>query len=633
MDHSGGRKMVLTVLGAGCSLFILVNLLYIAIPGLVMMIILFTFMAIFGFYTRPLSRESNLLRAVDFILIAASVIVCLYIVINHEELDWRGQTFPTRTDLVVFLTGILLVLELTRRAVGPILPIIAGITLLYALAGEHAGTLWGHPGFSFERIVGHTFSENGVFTTPMRVVVRYVYLFLLFGAFMKATGVGNSIISLANAVAGKSRGGPAKVAIIASAFFGSVSGSALANVGTTGAFTIPLMIKLGYRPHFAGAVEAVASTGGQWMPPVMAGTAFILCEFVGVSYSELIIAAFVPAVIYYLCIALQIDLEAVRLELRGLAPEEIPSAFRIIKHEGYLFLPLVVLVFDLMVLKHSVIHAAFLSLLGCIVVSWFRKSTRMGFRSIVTALSEGAQSAVVVSAACSCAGIIIGVLGLTGLGTRLSSLLVELSGGNHFILLFFTAVVALILGMGMPTSGAYIICAVIMAPALVKVGFPILPVHMLILYYAVINCITPPVALAAYFAAGIAKADPMRTAFTATKLGIMAYFVPIIFVYNQEIILVGTTGNIILSISLCVLSMFVLAMGLNGKFYFENIGWSPLHRVLLILVSGAVLTTNGYLRVLGVAGVIVLLALNKQTRAFILKFFSGFRKKQYEAGG
>jgi len=619
MDHSDSKNLILTVLGVGCSLFMLVNLLYIALPGLVLMNILFTFMAIFGFYKNPLSGESNLLRALDFILMAASVIVCIYVVINNDELDWRGQAFPTSMDLVIFVTGILLVLELTRRSVGPILPIIAVLTLIYAFGGEHLGSPWGHPGFSFQRIVGHTFSENGIFTTPMRVVVRYVFLFLLFGAFMRSTGVGDSIISLANAVAGKSRGGPAKVAIIASGLFGSVSGSALANVGTTGAFTIPLMIKLGYSPRFAGAVEAVASTGGQWMPPVMAGTAFILCEFVGISYSQLIVAAFIPALIYYLCIALQIDLEAVRLGLQGLPPEEIPSAFKIIRHEGYLFLPLVVLVFDLMVMKHSIVHAAFLSLLGCIVVSWFRKSTRMGFRQIIDSLSEGAQSAVVVTAACACAGIIIGVLGLTGLGTRLSSLLVELSGGNHFILLFFTGLVALILGMGMPTSGAYIICAVIMAPALVKVGFPILPVHMLILYYAVINCITPPVALAAYFAAGIAKADPLQTAFTATRLGIMAYLVPIIFVYNQEILMIGHTGGIILSISLCVLAMFVLAMGLSGKFYFGNIRWSTLQRVLLVAGSGCMLTTYGYLRLLGFVAAIALLMLNRRTRAFILK--------------
>jgi len=633
MDHSDSRNMILTVLGVGCSVFMLINLLYIALPGLILMIILLTFMSIFGFYTKPLSGEWNLLRALDFILIAASMIICIYIVINHDELDWRGQTMPTNMDLAVFITGILLLLELTRRAVGPILPIIAVLSLIYALVGEHVGSPWGHPGFAFERIIGHTFSENGVFTTPMRVVARYVFLFLLFGAFMRATGVGNSIISLANAVAGKSRGGPAKVAVIASALFGSVSGSALANVGTTGAFTIPMMIKLGYRPHFAGAVEAVASTGGQWMPPVMAGTAFILCEFVGVSYSELIIAAFVPAVIYYLCIALQIDLEAVRLELRGLPPEEIPSAFKMIKREGYLFLPLIVLVVDLMVVKHSIIYAAFLSLLSCIVVSWFRKSTRMGFRKIVEALSEGAQSAVVVTAACACAGIIIGVLGLTGLGTRLSSLLVELSGGIHFLLLFFTGLVALILGMGMPTSGAYIICAVIMAPALVMAGFPILPVHMLILYYSVINCITPPVALAAYFAASIANADPMQTAFTATKLGVMAYLMPIVFVYNQEILLIGNAGGIILSITLCVLAMFVLAMGLYGKFYFENIDWPPLQRVLLIMASGCMLTTYGYLRILGVVAVIALLMLRRQTRTFILKSLFGWKLKEYGVEG
>jgi TRAP transporter 4TM/12TM fusion protein len=633
MAHHDSRNMILTVLGVGCSLFMLVNLLYIAIPGLILMTVLLTFMFIFGFYKKPLSGESNLLRAVDFFLMAVSILVCIYVVVNHDELDWRGQTMPTSMDLAVFLTGILLLLELTRRAVGPILPIVAVLTLIYALVGENLGTLWGHPGFAVDRIIGNTFSENGIFTTPMRVVVRYIFLFLLFGEFMNATGVGNSIISLANAVAGRSRGGPAKVAVIASALFGSVSGSALANVGTTGAFTIPMMKKLGYPPHFAGAVEAVASTGGQWMPPVMAGTAFILCEFVGIPYSELIIAAFFPALLYYICIMLQVDLEAVNLGLRGLSSEETPSLFEMIKKEGYLFSPLIVLIIDLLVVKHSIVHAAFMSLLSCIVISWFKKSTRMGFGEIVKALSEGAQSAVVVTAACACAGIIIGVLGLTGLGTRLSSLLIELSGGIKILLVFFTSIVALILGMGMPTTGAYIICAVIMGPALVAAGFPILSVHMLILYYAVLNCITPPVALAAYFAASLAEADPMRTAVTATKLGIMAFVVPIIFLYNPEILLIGNAGGIILSMILCVLALFVLAMGFYGKFYFRNIGWSWWQRVLFTMAAGCMMTTHGYLRVAGVFTVIALLMFNRQTRAFIVKSIFIWGQKEYEIEG
>ena len=616
-DHKG--NVVLTVLGVICSLFMLTNLLYIAIPGLILMTILLTFMFIFGFYKKPLSRESNLLRAVDFILIAAGIIVCVYVVVYHDELDWRGQTMPTSLDLAIFVTGILLLLELTRRTVGAILPVIAVLTIIYALVGENLGNLWGHPGFAADRIIGNTFSENGIFTTPMRVVVRYIYLFLLFGAFMNSTGVGNSIISLANAIAGKRRGGPAKVAVIASAMFGSVSGSALANVGTTGAFTIPMMKKLGYRPHFAGAVEAVASTGGQWMPPVMAGTAFILCEFVGIPYAELIIAAFFPALLYYLCIMLQVDLEAVNLGLRGLPPEEIPPLFEMIKKEGYLFLPLFVLVFDLLVVKHSIVFAAFTSLLSCIVVSWFRKSTRMGPRKFIAALSEGAESAVVVTAACGCAGIIIGVLGLTGLGTRLSSLLVELAGGIPFLLVLFTSIVALILGMGMPTTGAYIICAVIMAPALVLAGFPVLAVHMLILYYAVLNCITPPVALAAYFAASLAKADPMRTAITATKLGVMAFIVPFMFLYNPEFLLIGNAGRIALTLTLAVLAMFVLAMGLYGRFYFQSITWSLWQRALLIAAALCLITNYAYLRIPGLVVVIALLMINRPVREFIIK--------------
>ncbi len=602
--------LLMSGLGVICSLFMLTNLTVLIIETWIIETILLAFMVVLGIYYHPLSK-SWLGRTVDVLLMVAETVCAIYIILNLERLIYIGQTFPTSLDLVIFIIGIIILIELTRRTVGWVLPVVAIVCIVYAFFGQYIGGLWGHPGFSFSRITGLIYSENGVFTIPMRVVVRYIYLFLLFGAFLNVSGVGEAVIAFANAIAGRARGGPAKVAIIASALFGSISGSALANVGTTGAFTIPMMKRIGYKPHFAGAVEAVASTGGQWMPPVMAGTAFILAEYVELPYREVMIAAFIPACLYYLCLGLQIDLEAVKMKLKGLTPEETPRVGAVLKKGGYLFFPVVVLVVDLLVLNHSVIHAALYATASCILVSWVRSETRMGIKKILSSLDAGARSSIVVTLSCACAGIIIGVLNLTGLGVRLGSLMVKLSQGNAFVMLIFTGIVALILGMGMPTTGAYIICAAIMAPAIVMIGMPVLPVHLLILYYAVINCITPPVALAAYAAASLARASPMRTAVTATRLGIVAYFVPILFVYNQELLLIGKPFDILVSIFFAVIGVAVLSMSLNGKFYAFGITWDVWQRIFLLAAATAMFMPVTTYRLMGL-GLLVISVLSNR---------------------
>lgn len=601
----------------------LANLTVVIIETWMIEVILLAIIVLLGVKYHPFSH-SRFGRALDWGILVANVICAAYILWNLERLLYMGQTFPTALDQVIFTIGTLIVLEMSRRVVGWILPGVALLCILYAFFGQHIGGLWGHPGFDFFRISGHIYSENGIFTVPMRVVVRYIYLFLLFSAFLGLSGVGDTIIAVANAIAGGTRGGPAKVAIIASALFGSISGSALANVGTTGAFTIPMMKRIGYRPEFAGAVEAVASTGGQWMPPVMAGTAFILAEYVELPYREVMIAAFIPALLYYLCLGFQIDLEAIRLRLQGLRPEETPNLWSVVKKSGYQFFPLLLLLIDILVFDHSVIHAALYGTASCVVVSWVKKSTRMGPRKILQALDGGARASIVVTTCCACAGIIIGVLNLTGLGVRLGSLMISVSQGNAFIMLFFTGLVALILGMGMPTTGAYIICASVMAPGLVMVGLPLFPVHLFILYYSVINCITPPVALAAYTAASLAGSNPLQTAIQATRLGIVAYFVPILFIFNQGLLLSGGFKNILISIIFGIVGVAILAMFFNGRFYAHGITWSPWQRVLLLAAAVGVFIPDSNYQSIGLIFLAVAILSNRD----FLKWIAGFMRRE-----
>ncbi len=614
----------LSALGVICSLFMLTNLTVLIIETWMIEVILLAIMVLLGIHYHPFSH-SRFGRAFDWVLSAANIVCAAYILWNLERLLYLGQTFPTPLDQVMFSIGTLIVLEMSRRVVGWVLPGVALICLIYAFFGQHIAGLWGHPGFDFSRISGHIYSENGIYTVPMRVVVRYIYLFMLFSAFLGLSGVGDTIIAMANAVAGRARGGPAKVAIIASALFGSISGSALANVGTTGAFTIPMMKKIGYQPHFAGAVEAVASTGGQWMPPVMAGTAFILAEYVELPYREVMIAAFVPAILYYLCLGFQIDLEAIKLKLQGLKPEETPKFWAVLIRSGYQFIPLLLLLIDILVFDHSVIHAALYATASCVLVSWGKKSTRMGPRRILQALDNGAKASIVVTTCCACAGIIIGVLNLTGLGVRLGSLMIAVSQENPFIMLFFTGFVALILGMGMPTTGAYIICASIMAPGLVMVGLPLFPVHLFILYYSVINCITPPVALAAYTAAALAGSDPLRTAMCATRLGVVAYFVPVLFIFNPGLLLMGGLKNIFVTILLAVLGVAVLAMSFNGRFYAQGVNWNLWQRILLLAAAvGIFIPDRNY----QIFGFICLAAVTASNRWLLKWAIALFRREQ-----
>lgn len=544
----------------------------------IFMIVIF----ILGFWVYRGAKKTRRAGGIDILLMACGVAPCIYILLFHDDLLVTLGSTPETIDLI-FGVGILAaVLELTRRSIGLPMFVVAVIFLLYGYFGNYLPGLLGHSGFSMERLIGFMYSTDGIFTTPLMVMTIYIYLFLLFGAFFESSGVGKFIIDLANAVAGGTRGGPAKVATWASCLFGMISGSAIANVMTTGAFTIPMMKKLGYSPTFAGAVEATASTGGQIMPPIMGAAAFILAEFVNLPYSQVMIAAFIPGFLYYACLFCQIDLRAVSQGLQGLPKKDLPKLWPTVKERGHLFLPIIILVLALVVIRTSTIRAVLYALASTLIVSFFRRDTRMGPEKIFQAMGQAAKSSISIAAPCAAAGIIIGVFGLTGLGLRLTSLLVYLAGDQHFVLMVFSALVALILGMGLPTSPAYIICAVIAAPALINLGFNPLAVHLFIFYFAVINCITPPVALAAFAAAGLAGSDPMRTGLAATRLGIVSYFVPFMFVYNPVLLMNGPAWQILHAFLTAFLGVAVLAMGIEGRFYAWKIKWNLFQRALFM---------------------------------------------------
>jgi len=425
--------------------------------------------------------------------------------------------------------------------VGLPIVVIASSFLLYSYFGAYFPGFLAHRGYSISRIVSHMyFTTEGILGIPLGVSATFIFLFVLFGAFLEKTGIGKLFIDIANAIAGWASGGPAKVAVITSALEGTVSGSSVANTVGSGSFTIPMMKKLGYRPEFAGAVEASASTGGQIMPPVMGAAAFLMSEFIGMPYIEIAKAAAIPACLYFLGILIEVHFEAKRCNLRGMSRSELPRFIDVVKERGYLFLPLFAIIYVLTE-GYTPTYAALIGLALSVVAGMLRKATRMSPRDILNALEAGARGALGVAIACATAGIIVGVVTLTGLGLKMANGLIDLAGGNLFFTLFFSMITSLILGMGAPTTANYVITSTMAAPALVQLGVPLLAAHMFVFYFGIIADLTPPVALAAYAGASIAKANPFKTGVISTKLAIGAFIVPYVFVYNPAMLLIGTT--------------------------------------------------------------------------------------------
>ncbi|MBZ4652848.1 MAG: transporter permease [Peptococcaceae bacterium] len=495
------------------------------------------------FLLYPFSKKSakDSLTVVDILLAILSLATGAYILISYDGIVLRAG-MPNQTDLFFAFITLLLVLEAGRRITGKELAILAVVFLAYAYFGRSLpGNLLSHRGYGIKDILDYMYlTTEGIFGIPIGVSSTYIILFILFGSFLDKSGMGQFFNDLAMALAGTSRGGPAKVAVVSSGFMGSINGSAVANVVTTGCFTIPLMKKVGYRPEFAGAVEAAASVGGQILPPVMGAAAFIMAETLGVPYLKIAIAAAVPAVLYYLGIIMMVHLQACKRGLQGIPKEEVPRVWDVLKSRGHLLLPLVGLVY-LLVKGYTPIYAAFYSIVLTILVSALKKETRMSFRDILKALENGTRTALGVAMSCAIVGIIVGVATLTGFGLKLASAILLVGQGNLFITLVLTMIACLILGMGLPSIPAYIITATMAAPALAKMGIPPLVSHMFVFYFGMLANLTPPVALAAFAGAGIAGANPTSTGIQSMKLALAGFIVPFVFVYSPSLMLINTT--------------------------------------------------------------------------------------------
>lgn len=524
-----------------------------------------TLMAIvFLFYPATEKSPRNCPSPLDWILALASLGSMFWLLMTYDRLLYANLQ-ATLPDLAVAVLTMVLLVEASRRSVGLPLTILSVIFLAYTRMGPMLPGLFAHRGFNWERIIIRmALTDQGIYGVTIMVSSSYVFMFILFGAFLSASKTSDFFNDFSLALAGKYRGGPAKVAVVASALMGSISGSAQANVATTGAFTIPLMKRVGYKPHFAGAVEAAASTGGILMPPIMGAAAFVMSSFLGIPYVKIMIAGFTPAFLYYLAIMFMVDLRAKKRGLTGLSDSEIPSLKGTMLDKGHMTVPLVVIIYFL-VAGYTPLFSAFLGLFAIILVSSLKKSTRMSFKGMILALDEGARSAAPVGISCAIVGFIVGAVGMTGLGQVIAMNIIMFAGGKLWAALILCMIAALILGMGLPATPCYIITATIAAPALQQMGVPALAAHFFAFYYGSMSAVVPPVALTSYTAAGLAGARPFKVAISALGLALSGLLLPFLFVYNPDLLFINfELPKYLMNLSTAIVGLFALSCGLIG---------------------------------------------------------------------
>lgn len=555
---------------------------------------------------------------INLLLSASGLLMVAYVVLNFERLTTRIRFVdtPTAADVVIGLVLTILLLEACRRITGPVLPIITVVFIAYAFAGPSLPGALGHTGMTLESFIDQQFlSVGGIFGIPTGVATEFVFYFILFAAFLKVSGGGQLFMDLSVWATRRSHGGPAKASILGSSMMGSISGSAVGNVASTGIFTIPLMTRVGYKPTFAGAVESVASTGGQLMPPIMGAAAFILAEFIGRPYVEVMAAALVPAIAYYLGVFLMVHLEARK---RGLGPvgETEDSAVNAdgtrdaVLRRLHLLIPLVVLVGHI-VAGFSLPLSAVRSIVSVVLISFLRKATRLSLPEVLDALAQGARQAVVVSIPSATAGIIVGVISFSGVGLTLSSFVVRSAGGVLLIALLLVMISAMVLGLGMPTSGAYIMAGLLAAPALQRMGVSPMASHLFVFYFAVISMITPPVGLATIAAAGISGQSIMRTGWQGLRLALPGLIVPFAFVFHPPIILEGSAAEVAWAVSTVMAGVAALAFAIMSRVF---VACRPLE-VVLLWASGLLLIAPGVRsNMLGLAAGMVVIALQLARR-------------------
>ncbi len=560
----------------------------------------------FLFYAaRPKNKDR--VGFIDIFLILASLSSFVYMMWAFDDLVLRAGVLPEGYDTLFGLLAVVTVIELTRRTAGWALTLLLLVFILYCFAGPYLpGILW-HKGYSFERLVSFLCSPNGIYNVPLGVTARFVYIFVLFGAFLELSGAAPFFMDFSYALAGRSRGGPAKVAIISSGLLGMVNGTSTGNVVTTGSLTIPLMKRAGYSPYFAGAVEAVASTGGQIMPPVMGAAVFLMAQMLNKPYTDIMVAALIPALLYYIALYLSVDLEAGRLKLLGVEREMLPPWSRI-RAQAHMALPILVLLYYLLFLSSSVVLAGLMGLATAIFIGvadrLVKRKKMYTPREVLDTVRSGGVNVIQITATCAAAGIIMGVLTLTGLGLKVAPIVVDFSGGSLLVTLFLTMGVTIILGMGLPTIAAYAIPASVVAPALLEMGVGEMGAHLFILYYASLSAITPPVALASYAAAAIAGVSPIKLAVIGLRLGLAGFIIPFMFVYGPQLLLLGSAPSIVLACVTALIGVYALSIAIVG--YFREPVSRPCRA--LFIASAVVLIKPGlYTDIIGLTLFILLL--------------------------
>lgn len=633
---------LITILAVGLSLFQLyaagiqpLGLFYQrSIHLALIMMLAFLIFPVFG----PKRRRGVIGWIIDVVFFSGAFLTGFYLSFFLDEIIARAG-FWSQTDMIVGGVAVVTVLEASRRAVGLGMTIIGLLAVIYALAGPRGTLPWladwmpgimAHRGYSLDRVIGQLYlGQEGVFGLPLGVAATYIFIFVLFGAFLESTGAGRFFIDMAYAATGRQRGGPAKAAVLASAGMGSISGSAIANVVTTGAFTIPLMKKLGYRPHQAGGIEAAASTGGQIMPPLMGAGAFLIAEYTGVPYVDVVKVSILPAIMYFATVYLFVHIIALKQGMHGMPASELPSMRQVMRDGWHFLLPLAVLVY-LLVMNMSPMRVGFYAVVTILLVAvlryavWFLfvsprqgekvnaasilGALRAGFIKLIEGLELGARNAVAVSMACAVAGIIVGVVGLTGLGLKFSAMMLAFSGGNIVLALLMVLLASLVLGMGLPVTASYIVLIVLVGPALTaEFGIPLLIAHLVVFWYSQDSNVTPPIALAGFAGAAIAGSKPLETSLQAWKFAKGLYLIPLFMVFNPEIILGGSVPVVLWNAVIAIGALAAFAVALEGYLFTRM---SVIPRLLLIPATAAVFYPSLVVEGAGMAVITVLLMAN-----------------------
>ena len=548
-------------------------------------------------------------KSINMLLAAVSLTSVAFFIWDFNGIVQRFSQ-PNTSDMVIGVLLMLLTLEFARRNVGGILPGIAVVFVLYAMLGPYLpGMLW-HRGYDLERIITQvSLSTEGIFGVSLGVSANYIFIFVLFGSILSVTDIGKFYIDLAIKGVGKGTGGPAKAAVVSSSLFGSISGSAVANVVGTGVITIPLMKSTGYKPEFAGAVEAVASTGGQIMPPMMGAAAFIMAEILGIPYYKVALGALIPALIYYGSVFAMVHFRAKRSGLTGIDTSYLPGIKEMMKSKGILLLPIVLLIVLLVFLQMSAMKASIYTVIATLLIAAVFSGMRM--KELIAAFEDAAKTSVVVISSTACAGIIVAMINLTGIGLKFSNLMISMAGQNILLILLLLMLASLLMGMGLPTTPCYLILAVLGAPALIRLGVEPLAAHMFVFYFGCISMITPPVALAVYAATSIAESDYWKTAFHALTLGISAFIVPFMFVYNPSLLWIGSPLTIAVTGITAMLGAILLGAGLSGWFLAKT---NAVERILLVASGFLLIDPAAWTNYLGLAGLAVVLILQRKKK-------------------